>query len=80
MKSYIENPMWVRKVLEKEILQWPKVSFKEMMGCLCYFRGKRFFAFPMTKRIVSYEAYRRKSSGTNETKERQAVRDGGKNR
>lgn len=42
----------VRLKLESEILKWPGVASKEMMGCLCYFRGKRFFAFLITDGIV----------------------------
>ncbi len=42
----------IREVLEKEILRWPRVTAKQMMGCLCYFRGKKFFAFLVTKGIV----------------------------
>jgi hypothetical protein len=53
MKFYDEEQMAeVREALEKEILRWPKVAAKEMMGCLCYFRGKKFFAFLVTKGIV----------------------------
>ena len=53
MKFYDEDKMVkVRETLEKEVLRWPKVTTKEMMGCLCYFRGKKFFAFLVTKGIV----------------------------
>ena len=33
-------------------VEWPGVTRKEMMGCLCYFRGKKFFAFLVTNGIV----------------------------
>ncbi len=42
----------VRETLEADILKWPGVVSKEMMGCLCYFRGNRFFAFLVTNGIV----------------------------
>ena len=42
----------VRKVLEQEILAWPGVTSKPMMGCLCYFHGRKFFAFLVTKAVV----------------------------
>lgn len=42
----------IRRALEREILQWPGVFSKEMMGCLCYFYGRRFFAFLVTGGIV----------------------------
>ncbi len=42
----------IREMLEKEVIQWPGVTVRPMMGCLCYFRGKRFFAFLVTNGIV----------------------------
>ncbi len=53
MKYYDDEKMKeVRKRLEANILKWPGVKSKEMMGCLCYFRGKKFFAFLITHAIV----------------------------
>lgn len=53
MKYYDEERMSeVRVKLESDILKWPGVASKEMMGCLCYFRGKKFFAFLITNGIV----------------------------
>ena len=53
MKYYDEEQMGrIRKALEDEILQWSDVTPKEMMGCLCYFRGRKFFAFLVTRGIV----------------------------
>ncbi len=53
MKFYDEHRMAdIRERLEKSILQWPAVTSKEMMGCLCDFRGSRFFAFLVTRGIV----------------------------
>ena len=53
MKFYDEEKTGeVRRALEGEILKWPGVTRKEMMGCLCYFRGRKFFAFLVTGAIV----------------------------
>ena len=53
MKYYDDARMRaVRVKLESDILKWPGVVSKEMMGCLCYFRGKKFFAFLITNGIV----------------------------
>lgn len=53
MKYYDESRMRdIRKALEANVLRWPNVESKEMMGCLCYFRGKKFFAFLVTNGIV----------------------------
>ena len=38
--------------MEDEIMKWPNVASREMMGCLCYFRGKKFFAWLVTNGIV----------------------------
>ena len=42
----------VRKALEQEVLGWPGVIAKPMMGCLFYFHGRKFFAFLVTKAVV----------------------------
>ncbi len=53
MKYYNEEKMTeIRKALESEIMKWPDVKSKEMMGCLCYFHGKKFFAWLVTNGIV----------------------------
>ena len=53
MKFYDEEQMSdVREALEKVILRWPRVTAKQMMGCLCYFSEKKFFAFLVTRGIV----------------------------
>lgn len=53
MKYYNEIHMrGVRETLETVIMKWPNVARKEMMGCLCYFRGSKFFAFLVTNGIV----------------------------
>jgi hypothetical protein len=42
MQYFDEQKMGeIRNELEKEILQWPGVSCREMMGCLCYLHGKK---------------------------------------
>ncbi len=53
MKYYDEKRMAaIRETLERQILKWPGVTVKEMMGCLCYFYAKKFFAFLVTNGIV----------------------------
>ncbi len=53
MKFYDEATMRaVREALEASVLTWPGVARKEMMGCLVYFRGKKFFAFLVTGGLV----------------------------
>ncbi len=53
MKYFDDNRMRdVRERLEAEILNWPGVSSREMMGCLCYLRGKKMLAFLVTDGIV----------------------------
>ncbi len=53
MKFYDEGQMKaIREMLEKKVMGWPGVERKEMMGCLCYFRGRKFFTFLVTKGIV----------------------------
>ncbi len=42
----------IRDELEEEILQWPGVSSREMMGCLCYLHGRNIIAFLVTDGIV----------------------------
>ena len=53
MKFYDEERMApIRAALEAGMRTWPGVAPKEMMGCLVYVRGKRFFAFLVTGGIV----------------------------
>lgn len=53
MKFYDEEKMKeIRKELEAKVLRWSGVTVKEMMGCLCYFYEKKFFAFLVTNGIV----------------------------
>jgi hypothetical protein len=49
MKYFDEQKMGeIRDQLEKEILEWPEVSSREMIGCLCYLHGKNMIAFLVT--------------------------------
>ncbi len=53
MKYYDEKQMdGIRRTLENELLKWPGVTSREMMGCLCYFRENKFFAWLVTNGIV----------------------------
>jgi hypothetical protein len=53
MKYYDTDKMrQIRDELEREILNWPGVSSREMMGCLCYLHGKNMLAFLVTDGIV----------------------------
>jgi len=53
LKFYSDAKMRTfRKAFEGDVLAWPGVARKEMMGCLVYFRGKRFFAFLITGGLV----------------------------
>ena len=53
VKFYDEKRMErIREAFEDEIEGWQGVASKEMMGCLCYFRGKKFFAFLVTDGVV----------------------------
>lgn len=42
----------IRDELDKEILKWPGVSSREMMGCLCYLHGRSMLAFLVTDAII----------------------------
>ena len=42
----------IRKVFEEKVLGWTGVSSKEMMGCLTYFCGTKFFALLVTNGVV----------------------------
>lgn len=53
MKYYdTEKMREIQDELDKEILKWPGVSSREMMGCLCYLQGKNMLAFLVTDGIV----------------------------
>ena len=45
MKYFDETKMAaIRETLDAEVMKWPGVVSKGMMGCLCYFRRGKFFA------------------------------------
>jgi hypothetical protein len=48
----IEKMGEIRRELDLEIQKWPGVSSREMMGCLCYLRGKNMIAFLVTNGIM----------------------------
>lgn len=53
MKYYDEDRMrHVREAFEREVLGWPDVTSKGMMGCLVYSRGRSFFAFLVNDGLV----------------------------
>ena len=53
MKYYdAEKMREIRDELDKEILKWPGVTSREMMGCLCYLHGKNMIAFLVTDGMV----------------------------
>jgi hypothetical protein len=53
MKYYdAEKMREIRDELEKEILNRPGVSSREMMGCLCYLHGNNMRCFLVTDGVV----------------------------
>lgn len=53
MKWYVEEETKeLRESLEKEILVWPKVTSKKMMGCPCYLANGKMFAGMVTRGMV----------------------------
>jgi len=53
MKWYIEEETKeLREALEKEILKWPKVTSRKMMGCPCYLANGKMFAGMVTNGMV----------------------------
>ncbi len=53
MKYYIEEETrGLRGALEAEILSWPKVTHRKMMGCPCYQAGGKMFAGLVTGGMV----------------------------
>lgn len=41
-----------QKAFDSEVLEWKGVASKPMMGCQCYFRGRKFICFLVTDGIV----------------------------
>jgi hypothetical protein len=53
MKYFDEVKMAdIQKAFDSEVLKWKGVTSKPMMGCQCYFRGRKFMCFLVTDGIV----------------------------
>jgi len=53
MKYFDELKMAdIQKAFDWEVLEWKGVTSKPMMGCQCYFRGRKFICFLVTDGIV----------------------------
>src|SRR5215472_9648842 len=53
MKYFDEKIMAdIQKAFDSEVLKWKDVSSRPMMGCQCYFRGRKFICFLVTNGIV----------------------------
>ena len=53
MKYFDELKMAdIQKAFDSEVLEWKGVTSKAMMGCQCYFRGRKFICFLVTDGIV----------------------------
>jgi hypothetical protein len=68
----------IRKELEKEILDWSGVSSREMMGCLCYLRGRNMIAFLVTDGIVISKLSEEDQNVLSKLSHRAAFKMGGK--
>lgn len=53
MKYFDEEKMAdIQKAFDFEVLKWKDVVSRQMMGCLCYLRKRRFVCFLVTDGIV----------------------------
>jgi len=53
MKYFDELKMAdIQKAFDSELLEWKGVTSKPMMGCQCYFHGRKFLCFLVTDGIV----------------------------
>jgi hypothetical protein len=68
----------IRNDLEKKILQWPGVSSREMMGCLCYLHGKNMIAFLVTDGIVISKLSEQDEKDLSKLSKKASLRMGGK--
>ena len=68
----------IRDELEKEILQWPGVSSREMMGCLCYLHGKSMIAFLVTDGIVISKLSEQEQKDLSKLSRQMSLKMGGK--
>jgi TfoX/Sxy family transcriptional regulator of competence genes len=79
MKYFDEKKMGeIRKELEKEILRWPGVSTREMMGCLCYLHGKNMLAFLVTDGIVVSKLSEQEEKDLSKLSKKASFKMGGK--
>jgi len=68
----------IRYELEKEILQWPGVSSREMMGCLCYLHSKSMVAFLVTDGIVLSKLSEQEEADLSKLSKKTSFKMGGK--
>ena len=73
-----EKMSQIRNELEKEILEWPGVSSREMMGCLCYLHGKNMLAFLVTDGIVISRLSEQEEKDLSKLSRKTAFKMGGK--
>jgi hypothetical protein len=67
LKWYIEEETReLREAFEKEILNWPNVTSKKMLGCPCYLVKGKMFAGMVTKGIVMPRLSTRREMGWKE--------------
>jgi hypothetical protein len=79
MKYYdTEKMRQIRDELEKEILKWPGVTSREMMGCLCYLHGKNMLAFLVTDGIVISKLSEQEQDELSKLSKKAAFKMGGK--
>jgi hypothetical protein len=79
MKYFDEKKMGeIRKELENEILRWPEVSSREMMGCLCYLHGKNMIAFLVTDGIVISKLSKQEEADLSKLSKKMAFKMAGK--
>jgi len=68
----------IREELDREILKWPGVSSREMMGCLCYLHGKNMIAFLVTDGIVISRLSEQETNDLSKLSKKMAFKMGGK--
>lgn len=79
MKYYdMEKMREIRDELENEILKWPGVASREMMGCLCYLHGKNMLAFLVTGAIVISKLSEQEEADLSKLSKRVSFKMGGK--
>jgi hypothetical protein len=68
----------IQHELEKEILNWPGVSSREMTGCLCYLHGRNMIAFTVTNGIVISKLSEQEQNDLSKLSKRTAFKMSGK--